>query len=187
MRYASIEESECTNGKGWGVSLFVQGCPLHCKGCHNPEQWNPNGGMPYTKETEKQILELLDKPYITRLSILGGEPLSSFSKLQRIKDLIDKVPSDKEIWLYTGYTWSQLLDRVFQESTNSAVDRAEQHALHSILYGIDYIVEGPFEIDKKDLTLAFRGSYNQKIRHKKEMNDLILHVDESKKFDAGEY
>lgn len=186
MRYAQIRDMDISNGPGIGVSLFVQGCPLHCKGCHNPEQWNPDGGKPYTKETEDKILSLLDKPYITRLSILGGEPLSSHDKVWTIQKLVSRVPQDIEIWLYTGYTWSQLIDRTFGEAKTSA-QRAEQSALHHVLYGVDYLVEGPFEIDKKDLTLAFRGSYNQKIRHKQKIDNLTFHLDVTKKFDAGEY
>lgn len=75
MRYASIRKMDISNGDGIGVSLFVQGCPIHCKGCFQPETWDFNGGKEYTEKTESQIFKLLKPKYINRFSILGGEPL----------------------------------------------------------------------------------------------------------------
>ena len=75
LRYATIEKNEIINGTGVGVSLYVQGCGLHCKGCFNPETWDFTGGKNFDEDAYKQLNELLDKPYITRFCILGGEPL----------------------------------------------------------------------------------------------------------------
>lgn len=106
MNYSSINTCECTNGSGWGVSLFMQGCPIHCKGCFNPETWSFEGGKKFTSEIESRIYELMDKPYITRFSILGGEPLSkqNLNELSRLIISIKANYPNKEIWVWSGYT-----------------------------------------------------------------------------------
>ena len=159
MRYATIEERECVNGSGWGVSLYTQGCYFHCKGCHNPEQWNLNGGQRYTPETQEKILSLLDKPYIKRLSILGGEPLLDRNRAD-LAGLVAAVPQNIDIWLYTGYELPDLI--------NAA--HCGDLLLLLILHRVNYIVDGRFKEDKKDITLAFRGSSNQKIWKRKGIN-----------------
>ena len=104
MKYAQIREMDVTNGNGIGVALFTQGCPYHCKNCFNPETWDFNKGTDWTKETENKIIELLKPEYITRLTILGGEPLIErnieplTALLKRVKDIYP----DKQVWLYTG-------------------------------------------------------------------------------------
>ena len=134
MRYAKIDECEVSNGEGIGVSLFVQGCYFHCNNCFNKDTWNFNGGKEWTPEVKEKFLELIDKPYIKRISILGGEPLAS-ENLDGLLDLVSEIhirynkPQDmvldnnknhnilnendnkinvllpeKTIWLYTGYT-----------------------------------------------------------------------------------
>ncbi len=74
MRYANILKDDVINGKGVGVCLYTQGCPFHCKGCFNPETWDYKGGKEYSKEVEEEIFEAIKKSYITRFTILGGEP-----------------------------------------------------------------------------------------------------------------
>ena len=78
IHYASIRNLDISNGEGIGVSLFVQGCPFnpHCTNCFNPETWDFNGGKEWTTEVKEKFLELIDRPYIKRVSILGGEPLA---------------------------------------------------------------------------------------------------------------
>ena len=78
MRYASIRELDISNGEGVGVALFVQGCHFHCYNCFNPDTWDFNGGKEWTQDTEDKLIELANKPYIKRLSILGGEPLAYY-------------------------------------------------------------------------------------------------------------
>lgn len=106
MRFNSVNTCECTDGFGWGVSLFTQGCPIHCKGCFNPETWDFNGGKPFTDNTQKIIIQLLKPEYITRFSILGGEPLYSgniISLLELCKEIRMTYPAIK-IWIWSGYT-----------------------------------------------------------------------------------
>lgn len=95
MRYAQIRSMDISNGEGVGVSLFVQGCPFHCKNCFNSETWDFNGGKEWTEETKNKFMELIDRPYIKRISILGGEPLAEQNLdgvLSLIKEIREKYP-----------------------------------------------------------------------------------------------
>ena len=94
MRYAEIQEFDVNNGEGVGCSLFVQGCHFHCKNCFNQSTWDFNGGKEWTKATKEKFLELVNRPYITRVSILG--------------DLISQIPLNKKVWLYTGYVYENM-------------------------------------------------------------------------------
>ena len=104
MRYAQITPFEVCNGKGAGVSLFVQGCHFHCDGCFNKETWDFCGGKEWTEEVENKFFELIDRSYIKRVTILGGEPLAGENVetvFELIKKIKEKFPT-KDIWLYTG-------------------------------------------------------------------------------------
>ena len=164
MRYSAIQRCEYVNGNDIGVSLYIQGCSLHCQGCFNPETWDFNGGEEFDTAAYNHLLTLLDKPYITRFSILGGEPLErcNWEDLSGLIHSIREHKPDLDIWLYTGYTYEflmQLIDewRIKWPKFNDAF------LLESILENIDILVAGPFVEEEKDKTLPFRGSRNQKI------------------------
>lgn len=147
MRYADIYDCDISNGNSVGQSLFVQGCHFHCPKCFNAETWDFNGGKEWTSETEDGFIELAKRDYIKRISILGGEPLAP-ENVQDVSHLIKRIKKqfpEKQIWVYTGYTVEEL-----------------QHAWDVLEY-MDVLVDGRFEFDQKDLTLAFRGSRNQRI------------------------
>ena len=108
MRYSQIREMDISNGSGVGISLFVQGCHFHCKGCFNQETWDFNGGNEWTPEIEKKFLELANRPYIKRISILGGEPLAN-ENVSTVMELIQKLkrqyPEKESValyWIYVG-------------------------------------------------------------------------------------
>lgn len=147
MRYSQIRSMDISNGEGVGVALFVQGCHFHCKGCFNADTWDFKGGKEWTDKTEEEFLELVKKPYIQRVSILGGEPLENCN-IPYLKSLLLKIPSDKTIWLYSGFTWEEIL----------AIREKERVA---ILCNV--IVDGRYVHELRDLSLAFRGSRNQRI------------------------
>lgn len=156
IRIAGINGNDCVNGVGVSVSLFLQGCPFHCKGCHNPETWNPNGGIP--REENELITEILDKISANdiqrNLSILGGEPLDTYNKkdfLNLLFKVVKQKYPDIKICLWTGYT----------------IDKVLEMRLGNILTTIDYLIEGPFILEERDITLKWRGSRNQNIYNMK--------------------
>lgn len=155
MRYAQILPFEVCNGEGIGCSLFTQGCRFNCKGCFNQETWDINGGKKLTKEIDDKFFEIIDKPYIKRVSILGGEPLieENLSYLYHLITTIKKIYPDKKIWLYTGYTFDELMSEHIYMNDDRQL----------ILKYCDVLVEGRFIESKKDITLKFRGSSNQNI------------------------
>ncbi|MGH2312933.1 anaerobic ribonucleoside-triphosphate reductase activating protein [Streptococcus uberis] len=137
------------DGEGVRNSLYVSGCMFHCKGCYNAATWSFKAGMPYTQELEDQIMSDLAKPYVQGLTLLGGEPfLNTGILLPLIKKIRRELP-EKDIWSWTGYTWEELM----QETE----DKLEMLSL------IDILVDGRFDITKKNLMLQFRGSSNQRI------------------------
>jgi len=151
MNYAEIKKVDIANGPGVRVSLFVSGCRNHCKGCFNPETWDFDYGRPFTRETEDEIIEALRPSWIQGLSILGGEPTEEENTAVLIPFLkrVRAVLPDKDIWLYSGYTYEALRDK-------------------EILTLVDVLVDGPFLLELKDAGLAFRGSRNQRIIDLKE-------------------
>jgi len=146
MNYAEIKKVDIANGPGVRVSLFVSGCRNHCKGCFNPETWDFDYGRPFTRETEDEIIEALRPSWIQGLSILGGEPTEEENAAVLIPFLkrVRAALPDKDIWLYSGYTYEALRDK-------------------EILTLADVLVDGPFLLEQKDAGLAFRGSRNQRI------------------------
>ncbi|SCW58434.1 anaerobic ribonucleoside-triphosphate reductase activating protein [Ruminococcaceae bacterium YRB3002] len=156
MYYGAVKDHDIANGAGVRVSLFVSGCRNHCKGCFQPETWSFTYGSEFTTETEDHILELLNPPYIQGLTILGGDPFEPENQkalLPFIARTKQTFP-DKDIWMYSGYTYEELTGR---NPHCSIPETAE------ILDLIDVLIDGRFEEDLRDLTLQFRGSSNQRI------------------------
>jgi len=111
MRYNAIQRCEYVNGNDIGVSLYIQGCSIRCKGCFNPETWDFEGGEEFDTAAYDKLIELLDKPYVARLSILGGEPLErrNWEDLNLLLFKVLKHNPDLKIWLYTGYDYSFIM------------------------------------------------------------------------------
>ena len=148
MRYASIRELDISNGEGIGVALFVQGCPSpHCKNCFNHETWDFCGGKAWNKEVENKFFELLNRTYIKRISFLGGECLAEENVgdiTELAKKCKEKFP-EKKIWLWSRYNF-------------------ETHISHlEITQYVDYIIDGQFVEELKDISLLYRGSSNQNV------------------------
>ena len=183
MRYASIRSLDVSNGENIGVSLFVQGCNRHCYNCFNPDTWDFNSGKEWNEETKNKFLELIDKPYIKRVSILGGEPLAEQNLddvLSLIKEIRISLP-EKTIWLYTGYAWEKIMNdfenskRWLQASwKHSAITRCE------IIKNVDILVDGEYIDEQRDVTLKWRGSKNQRVidvQQSLAQNKIILYCD----------
>lgn len=161
MRYAAIRKFDVTNGPGNGVSLFVQGCHFHCYQCFNPETWDFNGGKEWTPKVDKKFFQLIDRPYIKRITFLGGSPLcdENVTDVDNIISRIRKLYPEKDIWIYTGMTWDQIM------KAPSIVDDENSLLIirQNLMTKIDVLVDGSFEYDKRDLSLKFRGSSNQRL------------------------
>lgn len=161
MHYGNIKECDIADGPGVRVSLFVSGCRHHCKGCFNSETWDFQYGKPYTKETEEEIIRLLEPDFIQGFTLLGGEPFEPENQAELVKLLkrIRETYPKKDIWCYSGYLYDVDMipgGKVYTEVTEE------------MLSYIDVLVDGKFVEELKDITLVFRGSSNQRILHLKE-------------------
>lgn len=193
MRYASIRNLDISNGEGVGVSLFVQGCDRHCFNCFNSETWDFNGGKEWTEETKNKLMELIDRPYIGRISILGGEPLAEQNLdevLSLIKEIREKYPisqnpnsenigksrvledeNSKEIRILfpekTIWLYTgynfDLLKLEYNEYKLYAANPTISPVRWEIISNVDVLVDGEYIDEQKDLSLKFRGSKNQRV------------------------
>lgn len=169
IRYAQIRNLDLSNGEGVGVALFVQGCHFHCKNCFNPGTWDFNNGKEWTEEVKNKFLELAKRPYIKRNSILGGEPLAE-ENLDDVLDLVNEIrlsSPQKSIWFYTGYTWESIW--------NCGIHGTDLHGKPWNSYSIlqirwqeivkqcDVLVDGQYIDSQRDISLAYRGSSNQRL------------------------
>lgn len=148
MRYASLRDMDISNGEGIGIALFVQGCHFHCKNCFNQSTWNFQEGKEWTREVENTFFHLVSRPYVERVSFLGGEPLAdeNYSTILKLAKSID----NKKKWCYTGYTLEEL----------------KANGKDEILKHIDVLVDGRYVDELRDLNLEFRGSSNQRILYR---------------------
>lgn len=187
MNISGFEKCSDANGDGFRVVLYVSGCGHRCSGCHNPETWNKNIGHPFTEETKQYLFDCLDKPYIDGITLTGGDPLFGDS-LQEILDLVSEINNRyntpqyivcnknknhnilnkntneihvsfplKTIWIYSGYTFEE----IFGEYAiyNDCHNKKRQE----IISKCGVFVDGRYEEDKRDITLKWRGSSNQRV------------------------
>ena len=153
MKYAGMILNDTAAAPGVCLSVFTQGCPHHCKNCFNPETWDFDGGKEFTGEVMNKIISNLNKNGIQRpLCILGGEPLCKQNRplTDFIINSVKAASPETKIYIWTGYILEDLL------LNNDEI-------LNDILNKADYLIDGPFEEDKKDVTLQMRGSANQRI------------------------
>lgn len=149
LEYAGIEFDDVANGSGLGAVFFTQYCPHHCKGCQNPQTWNRNGGLKFTQSVLDELFDFYEQtPFATRLTISGGEPFENISLVNRIVSKFKNLYPTKKVWIYTGYLFEDLMKDVKNLP---------------LITMADYIVDGKFEINNRDVTLLFRGSSNQRI------------------------
>lgn len=157
---------DISNGTGIGISLFVQGCHFHCQGCFNQDTWDFNGGSEWSRDIEDKFVELANKEYIERISILGGEPLAdeNVETIYKLIKRLKKTYPNKKIWLYTGYTWEEILyprKKLFSKSSTH-LGTLRMCAVREV----DVLCEGRFDITKQDLYNKYSpwvGSTNQRV------------------------
>ena len=150
MNYIKVTKNDIANGIGVGCVLWVSGCDIHCKNCHNQSTWDFNSGQLFTEDTMQEILLTLTKPYISRLTLSGGHPLDPHNapKVLEIVKRVKMVFPNKDIWIYSGYEWENII---------------KDETLREILKYIDTLVDGAYIDELRDISLAFRGSSNQRI------------------------
>ena len=161
---------DISNGEGVGVALFVQGCHFHCYNCFNPDTWDFNSGKEWTQDTEDKLIELANKPYIKRLSILGGEPLAD-ENLDGVLHLVDRFRlsfPNKSIWIYSGFTWESIMN--YEPSETDDFDYIEESCIgglyekrKEIVSQCDVMVDGRYIDSQRDISLKWRGSSNQRV------------------------
>lgn len=155
MNYISILDEDIANGIGFRTSIWVAGCTKHCAGCFNSEAFDFNAGKEFDGEVLEKLMGYIGRGFIDGLSILGGEPLHPRNidgVLWMIKELRKRFGGSKDIWVWTGYELEKLWN-----------DYPDLNKLYELLQNIDVLVDGEFVIEKRDLSLAFRGSANQRL------------------------
>ena len=193
IHYASIRNLDISNGEGVGVALFVQGCHFHCYNCFNTETWDFNGGKEWTQEVKEKFLELIDKPYIKRVSILGGEPLAD-ENLDDVLDLVieinkrynfQKVDSanpckmgvsedenadeirlslpNKSIWLYSGYTFDYIMEGIGYDENGAFFFLDNDKKRYEIISKCDVLVDGRYIDSQRNPSKKWAGSDNQRV------------------------
>lgn len=192
MNYGEIKKYDIANGEGVRVSLFVSGCTHRCRGCFNPETWDFGYGKPFTEETKRELLASLSPEYIAGLTLLGGEPFEVENQRALVPFLrgMKELYPDKDVWCYTGYTLetdllgagSEQWEKVRHKSADCGDANCWQaqrmyprcECTDEMLSLIDVLVDGRFVEAKKDISLVFRGSSNQRL------------IDLPKTWEAGE-
>jgi len=150
MNYHNITHDDMNNGDGLRVVLWVAGCEHHCKDCHNPVTWNPHDGAEFTFKDAEEIFRDLEKDYIAGVTFSGGDPLHPANR-EDVKNLIDFIKNlypDKTVWVYTGYTWEEIM---------------EISELMTLMEMVDVLVDGRFVNELKDVTYPWAGSTNQRV------------------------
>lgn len=146
MRYHDITKDDMLNGEGLRVVLWVSGCSHNCKGCQNPVTWDPKGGVPFDRAAKAEIFDQLDRDYISGITYSGGDPMFLENReeiLALTKEIKEKYPN-KNIWLYTGYNWEEVKDE-------------------PVIPYLDVLVDGKYIEEERDVSLAWKGSKNQKV------------------------
>lgn len=165
MNYHDITKEDMKNGDGLRTVLWVAGCGHHCKGCQNPVTWDPNGGIPFDAAAMDELMESLFPDYISGLTLSGGDPLM-WCHLEEVLQVIREVKKtypDKTIWIYTGYTFEELVP--FLPPTDDAPDMEKNSdpIIMKILGHTDVLVDGPYVEGLRDVSLMWRGSSNQRV------------------------
>ena len=150
MNYHNIKTDDMLNGDGLRVTCWVSGCNMGCFNCYNPQTWDFDSGIPFTEETMQEILYDLSKPYIKGLTLSGGHPLDPHNapKVLEIVKRVKMVFPNKDIWIYSGYVWEDII---------------KNETLREILKYTDVLVDGAYIDELRDISLPFRGSSNQRI------------------------
>lgn len=169
MNYLQITHEDVCNGDGLRVVLWLSACSHHCYNCQNPQTWNPNSGIPFDESAKQEIFNELSKDYISGITFSGGDPLHE-NNLDEVLKLIQEIRisfPEKTIWLYTGYELNQIMNIKVTQPFFSCQDLESkiQNVLkrQEIIKMCDVVVDGEYIDEQRDITLAYRGSKNQRV------------------------
>lgn len=167
MNYHNLTYPDMNNGDGLRVVLWLSGCSHQCKGCQNPQTWNPDNGIPFDKKAFNELFDELEKDYISGITLTGGDPLyiDNLSGVYDICFFIKRYYPEKTVWIYTGYTWEEILQ----------CGNSERQL---ILKYCDVLVDGEYKEELRDVTLPWVGSSNQRVidvQKSLKLHKIILH------------
>lgn len=170
MNYHNITYPDMNNGEGLRVVLWLSGCSHKCRGCQNPQTWDANSGISFDESVKDELFRELDKDYISGLTLTGGDPLFEENlgsvwelvnevnkRYQQKHEKINSLNPKKTIWMYTGYTWEDILDEdyIFLEMHDTL--------RKAIVSQCDVLIDGQYIDSQRDITLPYRGSKNQRM------------------------
>lgn len=167
MNYHDIKHDDMNNGPGLRVTLFVSGCDHYCNGCQNPETWDTKSGIPFDNTAIEEIFKQLDNDYISGITFSGGDPLNANNRVEvcsLIHQIRLKYGKSKSIWIYTGYTWEEIVN-----------------TLTPVLLGVDVLIDGMFQKDLADVNYHWAGSTNQRVidvQRSLEEKKIVLYKDD---------
>ena len=180
MNYLKIDKEDVCNGEGLRVVLWLSGCSHKCKGCQNPQTWDVNSGIPFDKSAKEELFRELDKDYISGLTISGGDPLfedniysiKEYDVLDLVNEMYERYEiteqskiyekPKKSIWIYSGYTWAQLKDTLPSEGETDRI-RLSILKRKILVKKCDVLIDGQYIESKRDISLPYRGSSNQRL------------------------
>lgn len=160
MNYHNLTYPDMNNGDGLRVVLWLSGCSHHCYNCQNSQTWESNSGVLFDENSKKELFNELEKDYISGLTLTGGDPLHE-NNLEDVLSLIEEIRvsfPEKTIWLYTGYTWKECLPK-----QKECFENKFRTLRYKILKNADVLVDGRYIDSQRDITLAWRGSNNQRV------------------------
>lgn len=163
MNYHNITYPDQNNGDGLRIVLWVAGCEHHCTNCQNQQTWSPQSGIPFDKNAMNEILNELKKDYISGITFSGGDPLHP-KNVQNVLKIVDEIRVSypaKNIWLYTGYTWEQIMYPVITDINSKQLKMLQMRK--ELVNKCDVLIDGRYIDELRDVSLHWRGSSNQRV------------------------
>ena len=181
MNYHNITYPDMNNGDGLRVVLWLSGCSHHCYNCQNTQTWDVNSGVPFDESAKEELFRELDKDYISGITLSGGDPLHE-ANLDGVLELVNRFRlsfKNKSIWIYSGYTWNQVMNPVVTSDFNPERDEVIRKR-QEIVKQCTVMVDGKYIDSQRDITLKWRGSDNQhviNIQESLKQNRIVLYCD----------
>lgn len=164
MNYHNITYPDQNNGDGLRIVLWVAGCEHHCVNCQNQQTWSPQSGIPFDENAMNEILNELKKDYISGITLSGGDPLHP-KNVQNVLKIVDEIRVSyptKNIWLYTGYTWEEIMHPIITDDLN--LERlVTLKTRKELVSKCDVLIDGRYVDELRDVSLYWRGSSNQRV------------------------